>query len=113
MSAGRLRERVWFETRSVTDDGHGNVEGPWVRRFNVAAEIKPRLGSEAVLAARLSGVQPFTITVRGSSETREVTTDWRMVNYRTDVAYNIRAISNPGQKGKMLDFLVEEGVASG
>jgi head-tail adaptor len=101
MPAGRLRERVWFEHRAATDDGHGNVEGPWVRRFSVAAEIAPRLGSETVLAARLSGVQPFTITVRGSSETRAVTTDWRMVNARTDAVYNIRAIANPGQERQM------------
>lgn len=118
MSAGQLREAVWYESRPTqADDGYGNTLGDWVRHFRLACEIKPivrRFGTgEQVLAARLTGTQIFAVTVRSSSETLSIVPEGRLVNARTDAIYNIRDIANPDMKNKYLEILVEEGVADG
>lgn len=108
-----MRDRVAFEARGVTDDGYGNTEGAFSTEFEVAAKIVARLGGETVLAARLSGRQPVTITVYQSSETRRITTDWRARNVRTDEIYNIRSIADPDAgRGEVFDLLCEPGVAT-
>jgi len=114
MSAGKLRERVFFEKRAAAAaDEYGNEEDVWVPQFLVWAERIPRLGGETFEAARLSGVQPYTLKVRSSSDTRLVTPAWRARDKNTNAIYNIRSIANPDQKNNYLDVLVETGVASG
>lgn len=116
IGAGALRERFSFEKRSAIDDGMGNPEaGHFTTQFTVwAAEIQPRFGSEQVMAARLEGRQPITIRIRQSSETRQITTDWRAA--RNGVVYNIRSILDPfassSQRGAWFDLLMEGGVAT-
>jgi len=112
---GRMRERVRFERRGdIENDGHGTVIGDFEPMFgSVAAKITPRLGGETVISSRLQGVQPFTVTVRSSSDTRCVDATCRCVNERTGAIYDIRAISNPDQKNKFLDMLVEAKQDSG
>jgi len=104
-----LRHRVHFQQR--TNDG----DGPFETVFTVAAGFKPLRGGEDVMASRLSGVQPYIITVRQSSQTRavKVDTDWRMVDAR-DVSreFNIRAISDPDDLREWFDILVQDGVAT-
>lgn len=78
LGAGDLDHRVAFATRKSESDGYGNTEGAFVDRYPVWAALIPRLGGEAVQAARLSGVQPYTVTVRDSPEMRQVTSDWRV-----------------------------------
>lgn len=114
MAAGSLRERVSFAKRGpAVDDGYGNTESTFADQFTVAARIKPRIGgSEAVTAARLSGRQPYVITVRYSNQTKQITTDWRAQNARTLENYNIRSVTNTDEKKQYLDLLVEAGVAT-
>lgn len=117
--AGDLRERVGFYKPTETDDGYGNTQigfaavptvGP------VAAAIVPRLGGEALLAGRLAGKKFANVTVRCSSDTKQITTAWRARDERAGVDYNIRSIIDPGQgtpgHGRLLELLCEEGVAT-
>ena len=114
MSAGDLRERIAFEKREAgEDDGYGNTEATWKVQFIVWAQVIPRLGGETVLAARLSGTQPYTIRIRSSSSTRLITPEWRARHERDGTIYNIRSIANPDMKDRYLDLLVDTGVASG
>jgi head-tail adaptor len=110
MGAGHLRERLAFEERAETDDGYGNTVGAWEERFVVAAQVTPRMGSEPVIAARLQGIQPVTIRVRSSSQTRRIAAGWRARDVRSGVVY---AIASPGanvdQRDRYLDFLAEQG----
>ncbi len=110
----RLRGSVHFQSREAVDDGAGNeVSGPWVTRFTVAASFKPMRGGEQVMAARLEGLQPYVVTVRESSATREATTDWRLVDARNAARiFAITAISDPDQMGAWLDILATEGAPS-
>jgi len=110
--AGSLDKRVRFQRRQDVEDEFGNVKSTWVDQFTVSARMIPRLGGEEVMAGRLQGVQPYILRVRGSSDTRQITPEWRAVNARTGLAYNIKSISNPDERGAYLDMLVVQGGAT-
>jgi head-tail adaptor len=113
VKAGHLRERFAFDVRSAgADDGYGNVLQAWAQVFTCAAGMTPLRRGEAVQAARLSGVQPFILQVRASSDSRAVTTAWRARDTRTGTAYNIRTVE-PSADRSMIEMVVEAGVAVG
>ncbi|RVL12616.1 head-tail adaptor protein [Sinorhizobium meliloti] len=113
-SAGRMHQRLHFQKRSIVDDSYGNeVAGPFETVFTTAAELIPLRGGEPVQAARLVGVQPYTLRIRSCVAAREVTTSWRIVDARNaSRVMNIRTVSNPDQKNAWLDLLVDDGVAT-
>lgn len=111
-SAGELRDRVAFEQRVDEDDNAGNTQGAFEHRFDVAAAIVGKFGGEAVVAARLEGREPATITVRYSPVTATVTPEWRIRDTRTGVVYNIRSIDDRMRRRQWLDMLCEAGVAT-
>lgn len=111
--AGALNQVVAFQVRSEADDGYGNpITGDFATQFTEPCRMQPKLGSEPVLAARLTGVQPFLLTVRSSVRTRGVTPAWRAVNSRTGAVYNIATVANVDERGAYLEMLVTEGVAT-
>jgi len=113
-SAGRMHQRLHFQKRSIVDDSYGNeVAGPFETVFTTAAELIPLRGGEPVQAARLVGVQPYTVRIRSCAAAREVTTSWRIVDARNaSRVMNIRTVTNPDQKNAWLDLLVDDGVAT-
>lgn len=111
-AAGDLRWRVAFERRVVVVDDYGNERGDFAEQFVVWANIKARLGGEAVVAARLEGKQPVTITVRQSPQTRTITEDWRARDVRADKVYAIRSIADPDGGRQWLEILTQTGTAS-
>ncbi|RVO10977.1 head-tail adaptor protein [Sinorhizobium meliloti] len=112
--AGRMHQRLHFQKREAIDDGAGNeVSGPYETVFTAAAELIPLRGGEPVQAARLVGVQPYTVRIRSCAAAREVTTSWRIVDARNaSRVMNIRTVTNPDQKNAWLDLLVDDGVAT-
>ena len=118
MQAVDLRARVGFYKRENQSDGYGNYQAGYAvdPEFIVAANIKPVLyGSEVIQAARLTGKGLLNITVRQSSDTSLVTTDWQAKNERTGEIFNIRAIDDPdqhtAQHGRFWEMRCEKGVA--
>lgn len=113
--AGVLRQRVTFAERNTIQDEYGNVSTGWIDRCTVNANITPRLGGEAVEAARLQGRQPVVIRVRSTPATRVITTDWKATDIRSGTEYNVRtaidAFLGGGQHGFYIDMLAESGVA--
>jgi head-tail adaptor len=111
-SAGQLRERVRFSKRTVDIDQYGNEEGAWTAGppFTVAARIMSLRGSEPVLAQRLQGVQPVIITIRKSSQTAALGTEWRAVDTRAGTIYNIITVT-PAELKDHLDLVAHAGVA--
>ncbi|PDS97522.1 phage head-tail adapter protein [Rhizobium sp. S9] len=111
MTAGKLRSRLQFQKRGESDDGFGNaVTGEFETVFIDAAEIIPRMGSETVMASRLQGVQPYTIRVRSSSQTREIDATWRAVDQRSTAVYSIVSPpTNLDQKNAYIEFLATTG----
>lgn len=112
MAAGALREVLAYELRAELDDGAGNpVSGPWVEQFRCAAQAHPLRGTEAVMASRLTGIQPYLVTVRYSqTTTAAVTTDGRLRDTRSGATYNITS-AVPREKRDYIDVLCVAGTA--
>jgi SPP1 family predicted phage head-tail adaptor len=111
-SAGALRHRIAFDRRESADDGYGNTKADFVEQFVVWAGVEARFGGEAVTAARLSGQQPLTITVRRSEQTAQITPDWRARDTQSGEIYNIRSIADPTDRAAFLELLCQSGVAT-
>lgn len=91
IGAGKRRERLTFQQRGL--DANGDRLGPWDVAGGVIrwGRVVSRTRGEGVLQQRLQGVQPAELTVLADSETRLITTAWRMVWNATP--YNIRAVA--------------------
>jgi hypothetical protein len=125
VGAGNLRYSVGFYQRQAGPapsspplPDYGDTEGsfPSSANFVVPANIMPKLGGEDVLASRLTGKNLVNITVRQSTTTATVTTDWIAKNERSGEVYNIRSIIDPygsiAKHGFYFEMLCEEGVAT-
>jgi len=114
-SAGDLYYRVGFEARVVENPDspidYGNTESTWVEQFACRAQFIHLRGGEDVIAARLEGRHLQIIRVRASSETRLVTTDFRVVDKRNSDIFNVRDVTHNVDR-QWIDFLVEKGVAT-
>lgn len=109
--SGGLRSSLHFQRRTEEDDGYGGtVVGDFSTIFTDSAEIIPRMGSEAVMGARLQGLQPVTIRVRSHAATRGLGAEWRAVNARTGEVYAITSPPvNIDQKNRYIDMLATIG----
>ena len=112
-AAGAMRCRLRFEKRAApVEDGYGNtVSGSWTAQFTAAAEVRPLLGSETVIAARLEGRQPAVITVRTCLAAKAITHEWRAVDTWTAQIYALKEIPRDGMRG-FIEILAETGVAA-
>lgn len=79
---GALRARLHFQQRTAAADGMGGTVpgGAFATVFTRFANMKPRLGTEAVTAARLEGRQPWVVTVRDDDRMADVTPAWQLVD---------------------------------
>lgn len=110
--AGKLDRRLSFYARVEQSDGAGNTAAPfWVFQFEVAAGRAFLKGGESVLAARLESRQPVVLTIRNSTQARQITNDWRAVDTRDGRNYNIRENPKETDDRAYLEFLCESGVA--
>jgi hypothetical protein len=110
--AGGLRTRIDFQSKGPSEDEFGNPlpGGPYATVFSDNAEIVPRMGSEAVLAARLQGLQPVTIRVRSNTNTRSLDATYRAVDARTGAVYAITSPPvNTDQKNQYIEMLATSG----
>lgn len=114
-TAQELKHRVTFASRGIVDDGYGNeVAGDWEDRFTVWSALRAGGGSEAVVAARLEGRQVLNVYVRASTQTRQITSDWRMkvTNHGVDRTYAIDAQPDALTMPGWIYLQVESGVAA-
>lgn len=107
--AGALRERVHCHMAAALDDGWGTPlpgAGEFATQFTIKARMKPRTGGEGVDAARAGGSRPFVVTVRNASQTRQITTAWRLVDARDDRVLEITSPpADPDGRNPWLEFL--------
>ncbi|MDX0572176.1 head-tail adaptor protein [Sinorhizobium medicae] len=108
--AGQLFEKVAFDERTISSDGHGNEEGDFAEQFTCRAGYTYLRGGETVIASRLVGRQPVVVRVRASSNTRQIQPDWRMRDLRSGQSYAVRSVVVVDGR-QFLDVLVESGVA--
>ena len=110
-----LRYKLEFQKRGMTDDGFGNeIAGPFETVFEQRSQMIARNGTETVMAARLQGVQPYTVRTRYSAQAAAVTADWQMVDARDP--NRVFAIAAPpvnvDGKSQWIEILVKEGQPS-
>jgi head-tail adaptor len=110
--AGSLSESIGFEAEVEGDDGYGGVVVGFAEQFVEPARLEPRVGSETVIASRLQGLQPYTMTVRSNERTRTITPAWRARNKRSGVVYAIKAAVNIDERNQWIELLVVQGEAS-
>jgi SPP1 family predicted phage head-tail adaptor len=109
--AGQLYQRVAFDKETTGSDGYGGTVTGWAEQFQCRAGFTHLRGGESVMAARLEGTHSIVMRVRASTQTRAVTTDWRVRDARSGTIYNIRDIT-PSDDRAFLDVLVQSGVAT-
>lgn len=112
IGSGDLYYKVHCQKRQVVDDGYGNtVSGPFETQFTVRAAYRHLRGGETVMASRLENKHPMVVTVRSSSETRQITADWQLVDARDGTAYAVRDVTHETDR-RWVSLLVEKGVAA-
>jgi hypothetical protein len=77
-TAQELRHRVAFDKRIEIDDGAGNTRGEFQEQF--------------VVSDRLEGRNLLGVYLRSSSQTRQITNDWRMRDARTGDVYAVKIV---------------------
>lgn len=97
-SAGRLTERVAFDTPANAPDGSGGVEIGWAKHYECAAQFIYSRGSESVDAARLQGRSIYKIKIRSCQAARAITTDYRMRDVRRGPMAGVGADTLPGDR---------------
>lgn len=113
MRAGEPTALFSFEKREpLPGDAYGVSEGSWIEQFRHEVKIVPFRRGEAVIAARLSGVQPYILTIRSFEASRKIETDWRAKDIRTGITYNIRT-KEPSPDRASIDMIIEAGVVDG
>lgn len=111
IKAGDLKYRVHCQRRVARDDGMGNTVAEFATEFTVRAAYRHLRGGETVMASRLENKHPVLITVRSSSETRQINSDWRLVDARDDAEFAIRDVTAETDR-QFIAFLCESGAAA-
>jgi len=112
IKAGDLYYKVHCQKRQVIDDGYGNtVSGPFETQFTVRAAYRHLRGGEAVIASRLENRHPVIITVRASSQTKQITADWQLVDARDGAVWAVRDVTHETDR-QFISLLCERGVAA-
>ncbi|MBB5700669.1 head-tail adaptor [Ochrobactrum daejeonense] len=116
--AGSLNCRLTFQRREQISDEWGGTRGEWVDQFTVPGRLEPRYGSnsESLMAARMQSMQPYNLTIRGSTAARQVTASWRAYDARAgktgdkpNRVFGIKTVVNPDERNAYLEMLVVEG----
>ncbi|WP_112700752.1 head-tail adaptor protein [Brucella intermedia] len=116
--AGSLNCRLTFQRREQISDEWGGTRGEWVDQFTVPGRLEPRYGSnaESIMAARMQSMQPYNLTIRGSSAARQITASWRAYDARAgktgdkpNRVFGIKTVVNPDERGQYVEMLAIEG----
>jgi head-tail adaptor len=109
---GKMDYLVVFEEPGKVDNGYGGTEQGWFNPVKADASFRFLRGGETVQASRLAGRQPAVVTVYDNSQTRAITTSWRMRDARSGTVYNVRSGPVATDDRQCLEFTVESGVAT-
>jgi SPP1 family predicted phage head-tail adaptor len=109
MNAGKLREPVTFQRRTLTSDGAGGQTESWAAIAGVPtrAHVRPVSGSERYTSDRTEAIVRLRLVIRYTNAIRE----GDRVTIR-DKVHNIRFLDNIEFKDKWLQIDVDGGVAA-
>ena len=78
MNAGDLTKRATLLEPVVERDADGQLVQGWLDHGTVWCHVLPLRGGESVMAARMQSRSPAVVTMRASSLSRQVTSEWRL-----------------------------------
>jgi SPP1 family predicted phage head-tail adaptor len=109
MNAGKLREPVTFQRRTLTSDGAGGQTEEWatISGAPTRAQVMPVSGSERYASDRTEALVRLRLVTRYTNLLRE----GDRVTIREKV-HNIRFLDNVEFKDKWLQIDVDGGVAA-
>lgn len=111
--AGDLRYKVHCQKETDGADELGNSvagAGGWQTQFSVRAAYRHLRGGESVMAGRLQGQHTQIITVRASSQTKQITSDWHLIDARSGEAFAVKDVTHETDR-RWISLLCERGVA--
>lgn len=114
LGSGDLYYRVdcQKEVAGVDELGHPVPgAGGWATQFTVRAAYRHLRGGEDIMAGRLQGRHTQVITVRASSQTRQITAGWRLIDARDGTVFNVRDVTHETDR-MWVSLLCEHGVAT-
>lgn len=90
------------------DDGYGGViPGGWVKQEEAWARVQPLKGSETVIAARLTGKQPFVITIPITPANQALDRTWRILEVDSGKSHRITSFANMDEQRRDWELLTE------
>lgn len=102
-----LTKRAAFQRPMKSRDADGNPITSYPTVFEAWVNLKPLRGGESVMAARMQSRAPAIVTFRSSSQTREVTSEWRVVI--SGRIYAAKEDPRETQDRAYLEMLIEGG----
>lgn len=78
MDAGQLTKRATLMEQVEAVDADGQVIQSWRDRGTVWCNVRWLRGGESVMQARLASKSPAIVTVRASTLTRPITSEWKL-----------------------------------
>lgn len=107
----RLLEKVAFDYRVQEPNVTGGVETAWsldADAYKCRARFKYLRGTETVIAARLSGVQPVVVKIRRNERSAAITPAWRMRDRTTGAVFAIKSII-PSENRRYFELTCNRG----
>jgi SPP1 family predicted phage head-tail adaptor len=107
---GKLRHRITIQEESRAADSGGGYTNTWTNLATdptVWAAIEPLRGREFLQARQLHDAVTHRVTIRHRSD---VTAGMRLL--RGSRAFNIRSVIDKDERGRWLELMCEEGVAT-
>lgn len=107
--ASQFTDRLKLLRKSQTSDGYGGTSAVWSSvETDIAAAIKPMKGGEKIQAMRLTGTNPFEITLRANDITNSITTTDRLQD-QNDRIYEVNWIGKLDDRERYLTIQAIEG----
>jgi len=107
---GQLRKRVYFSRLKVrVDDGGGGSPKEWVPALTVWGQLMPERGREILAAGRLESSAGAVLKIRATAAARAIDASYKATIDGVD--HQLRSISNPDQRNRFLEIVLEVGVA--
>ena len=98
-----LSDRVTFQSPVQSRDADGQIVQGWRDEFTAWTHVLYKRGTEAAEQARMLSQRPVVFTIRSSSQSRRITSEWRAV--MGGRVYDIREDPTPTPDRAFLQML--------
>lgn len=105
------QRRVLLTFRHAAWDGETDQYGNPIETVTVLGpywcRMQPLKGSETVIAARLSGIQPMLVIAPWNPDLAAMTASWELLD-EAGVKYDIKSVANTDERKLYLDILAQK-----